>query len=41
MAEIEVETDTLQSFTSRQEVRNISGFAALVGLFEIWREIHL
>ncbi|KAK4061643.1 transcriptional regulator family: Fungal Specific TF [Trichoderma aggressivum f. europaeum] len=41
IAEIEVETDTLQSFTSHQEVRNISGFAALVGLFEIWREIHL
>ncbi|KAL7907555.1 hypothetical protein GGI35DRAFT_470160 [Trichoderma velutinum] len=41
MAEIDVETDTLQSFTSHQEVRNISGFAALVGLFEIWREIHL
>lgn len=41
MAEIEAETDTLPAFTSYQEVQNIGSFASLVGLFEIWHEIHL
>ncbi|RFU80571.1 3-dehydroquinate dehydratase i [Trichoderma arundinaceum] len=41
MTEIEAKTDTLSAFWGDQQVQNIGGFAALVGLFEIWREILL
>lgn len=41
MADIETKTDVLAAFNGNQQLQNIGGFAALVGLFEIWREILL
>ncbi|KAH8804505.1 hypothetical protein F5884DRAFT_884007 [Xylogone sp. PMI_703] len=39
LADLPVETDTLEGFSKGTQIPNIGGFAGLVGLFEIWREI--
>ena len=41
LAEIPVKTDTLKGFGGSTQIPNIGGFAGLVGLTDIWREILL
>lgn len=41
LAEIPVETDTLKGFGGSTQIPNIGGFAGLVGLTDIWRDILL
>ncbi|CZR53658.1 uncharacterized protein PAC_03538 [Phialocephala subalpina] len=41
LAEILLETDTLEGFNRSTQIPNIGGFAGLVGLIDIWSEILL
>lgn len=41
LAETPMETDTLEGFNRNTQIPNIGGFAGLVGLLDIWREILL
>jgi hypothetical protein len=41
LAEMPLETDTLEGFSGSAQIPNISGFAGLVALLDIWSEILL